>query len=61
MSLCDRWQQSGTDRMASDIEAWIKQGYKTEFFHVEKITPVHTNQCLMNIAGDKTVNVSTER
>ena len=52
-------RQSG--RMASDMEAHMKQRCVTEFLHVEKMAPTDIHQHLLNIYGDQTVDVSTVR
>lgn len=36
----------------------MTQRYVTEFFHIEKMTPIDILQHLLNIYGDQTVDVS---
>ena len=47
-----------SDRMVSDMQVPRKQRCVTEFLHVEKIG-IH--QCLLNVSGDQTIDVSTMR
>ena len=47
--------------MLADIEVRMKQRCLTESLCVEKIAPIDTHQCLVNIYGDQTVDVSTVR
>ena len=54
---CDRWQ---SDKMASDKEVRMEQRCDTEFLHAEKMAPTDIHQCLLNIYGDQTADVSTE-
>ena len=49
------------DRMASDMEGHLKQKSAVEFLHAEKIAHIDIHQCLLNIYGDQTENVSTVR
>ncbi len=58
------WQMAAegqSDRIASDIEVWMKQRCDTEFFHAEKMAPINIHRCLLNFYGDQTVDVSTGR
>ena len=58
------WQMAAegqSDRMVSDMEVWMKQWGETEFLHAEKMAPTDPDQCLLNIYGDWTVDVSTAR
>ena len=49
-----------SDRMVSDMEVCMKQRCVTEFLYAEKKTAaIDSHQCLLNIYGDQTVNVST--
>ena len=50
-----------SDMMACDMEVHMKQRCVTEFFHAETIasTDIHGN--LLNVSGDKTVDVTTVR
>jgi len=50
-----------SDKMASDEEVCMKQRGGKEFLHVEKMASIVIHQCLLNIYGDQTVDVSTER
>ena len=50
--------QSG--KSASDMEAWMKQRCGTELLHAEKMAPFDIHQCLLNINGDQTADVSSE-
>lgn len=61
--LAVRWMASErqSDKMASDIEVWIKQTWRTEFLHTWRIAPTDLHWCLLNVHGDRTVNVSTVR
>jgi len=43
----------------SDRMVHIKQGSGIEFLHVEKMAPIDTYWCLLNIYGDQTMDVST--
>ena len=56
-TLC--WGHS--DRMVSDIEVHMKQRHGIEFLHAEKTAPTDIHQCLLNVYGDQTVDVSTLR
>jgi len=49
------------DTMLSDMEEQMKQNHGTEFLHMEKMESTDIHQCLQNIYGDHTVNVSTVR
>ena len=51
-------RQSG--RIKSDMEAHMKQRCGTELLHAEKMAPFDIHQCLLNINGDQTANVSSE-
>ena len=48
-----------SDKMASDIDVWMKQRGIIEIFYVEKIAPTDIHECLLNVYGDQTVKVST--
>jgi len=50
-----------SDKMASDMEVRVKQRCVTEFLHAEKMAPNDIHQCLLNVYGDQTVDVSTVR
>ena len=50
-----------SDKMVSDLEASIKQRRVIELVHVEKIVSSDIHQCLLNVYGDLTVNVTTVR
>ena len=43
----------------SDMEVRMKQRCVTEFLHAEKIAPNNINRRLLNVYGDRTVDVST--
>jgi len=45
--------------VASDIELPVKQRSVHEFLGAEKVAPTDIHQCLLNIYGDQTVDVST--
>ena len=49
------------DKMASDIEVHMKERCAIGFLHVEKMASLDIHQCLLNVFGDQTVNVSTVR
>jgi len=36
----------------------MKQKYRTEFFHMEKMVPIDFYSCLLNVSGDQTVDLS---
>ena len=48
-----------SDRMASDMEVYLKQRCVIEFHHVEKIAPTDIHNDLLNISGDQIVDVRT--
>jgi len=48
-----------SDKTASDMEVCMKQRCVIEFLHAEKIAPIDIHQCLLNVYGDHTVDVST--
>ena len=50
-----------SDRMESDMEVCMKQECVTEFLHVEKMAPTGIHCQLLNVYGDQTMDVSTER
>jgi len=50
-----------SDKMETDMGVKMKQRYITEFLHVEKTAPINIHQCLPNVYGDQTVDVSTVR
>jgi len=50
-----------SNKMASATEVRMKQRCVIEFLHVEKIAPHDIHQCLLNVYGDQTVDVSTVR
>jgi len=41
-----------SDKMASDMEAHMKERCIIKFLHAEQIAPVDIHQCLLNIYGD---------
>ena len=43
------------------MEECMNQKYVTEFPHAEKMAPTDIHQCLLNIYGDQTADVSTVR
>ena len=45
-----------SDKMASDVEMYMKKRYGIEFFRVEKIAPTDIHQCLLNGYGGETVS-----
>ena len=48
-----------SDKMASDMEAHMKERCIIKFLHAEQIAPVDIHQCLLNIYGDQTVYFNT--
>ena len=48
-----------SDKMVSDMEVHMKQRCAIEFLHAEKITPNDVHWHLLNVYGDRTVDVST--
>ena len=48
-----------SDRMESDREVHVKQRCGIEFPHMEKMLPTELHQCLLNVYGDQTEDVST--
>jgi len=44
--------------MTFDTEVHMKQRCVTEFLHSEKMAPTDIHQCLMNVYGDQTEDVS---
>jgi len=48
-----------SDKMASDMEVWVKQRRINEYLHVEKIVSIDIYWCLLNVSGDQTVDVGT--
>ena len=50
-----------SDKMVSEMEVHLKQRCVIEFLHVEKIAPNDIQRRLLNVYGDQTVDVSTER
>ena len=50
-----------SDRMASDMEMCLKQRGGIEFLQAEKVAPTDIHQCLLNIYGVQTVDMSTVR
>ena len=51
-------EEGQSDKMESDMEVHMKQRCVTEFLQMEKIAPTDIHQCLLNVSGDQTVNVS---
>ena len=49
------------DKMSSDVEVHVKKRCGSEFLHAENTVPTDIHQCLLNIYGDQTVDVSTLR
>jgi len=47
--------------MVSDKKVLLKQRCRTVFLYVEKVAPIDTHQCLLNVYGDPTAHVSTVR
>ena len=45
----------------SDMEVCMKRRIVNEFLHAEKTAPTDIHQCLLNVYGDQTVDVSTLR
>ena len=50
-----------SDRMASDMEVWMKPRGGTEFLHEEKVAPTDIHQDLQNVSRDRPVDVDAER
>ena len=50
-----------SDKVVSDMEAWMKQRCVSEFLHKEKTASINIHQHLLNVDGDQTVDVSTVR
>ena len=50
-----------SDRMVPDMEACMKQRCGTEFLHAEKTAPTDVHQCVLNVYGQQTADVSTVR
>ena len=50
-----------SNRMASDMEACMKQRCVIEFLHAEIIAPIDIHQQLLTVYEDQTVDVSTMR
>jgi len=50
-----------SDKMVSDMEVHMKQRCVIEFLHAEKNAPNDIHQCVLNVYGDQTVDVSTVR
>jgi len=46
-----------SDKMVSDTDVCMKKKCIIEFLHVEKMSHIDINQCLLNISGDQTVDV----
>ena len=51
--------QSG--EVVSDMKVFMKKSFVIAFLRAEKFTPTDIHQCLLNIYGDQTVDVSTAR
>jgi len=47
-----------SDRMSSDVEEQMKQRCVNEFLHAEKMAPTDIRQCLLNVFGDQSVDVT---
>jgi len=50
-----------SDTMATKMEVCMKQISGTEFLHAEKTPPTDIHQCLLNVCGEQTVDMSTVR
>ena len=48
--------QSG--KVVSDMKVFMKKSFVIAFLRAEKFTPTDIHQCLLNIYGDQTVDVS---
>ena len=58
------WQMTAeeqSDKMASDMEVRMKQRCVIEFLHAEKIAHNDIHRGMLNVYGDKTVDVSAVR
>ena len=49
-----------SDKMASEVEVRVKRRVVLEFLRAGKMAPIDFHQCLLNVSGDQTVDVSTE-
>ena len=47
------------DRMASNMEVWVKQRWVTEFLHAENTVIIDIRGYLLNVYRNQTVDVST--
>ena len=47
-----------SNQVACDMEVHMKQKCVTEFLHVGKMAPTDIHRSLLNVYGDKTVDVS---
>ena len=54
-------KQMATEGQNDKMEVRMKQRCVTEFLHAEKLAPTDIHQCLLNVSGDQTVDVSTVR
>jgi len=50
-----------SDTMVSDMELSLKQRCVIEFFHEERMASSDIHECLLNVYGDQTVDVSIVR
>ena len=50
-----------SDTMVSDMEVCMKKKCINEFLHVEKMASIVIHQCLLNVDGDQTADMSTAR
>jgi len=48
-----------SDKVGSDMEAWMKQMCGTEFLHAEEMVPTDIHRCLLSVYGDQRADVST--
>jgi len=58
------WQMAAEEqpnKMVSDMEVHMKQKCVLHFLHMEEMAPTDIHQCLLNICGDQTVDMSTVR
>ena len=48
-----------SDKMASDIEVYMKQRCVTAFIHLEKVVITDIHQHFLKVSGDQLIDVST--
>ena len=50
-----------SEKMASDMEIYLKHWGGIEFLCAEKMAPIEVHRCFLNLCGDQTVDASTVR